>query len=44
MQRAWELADEVDATASSAKLENGVLTLILARLEPVSKATALAIH
>lgn len=44
VQRAWELADEVDATASSAKLENGVLTLILARLEPVSKATALAIH
>lgn len=43
VQRAWELADEVDAGASSAKLENGVLTLILARLEPVSKATTLAI-
>lgn len=44
VQRAWELADEVDATASSAKLEHGVLTLTLARLEPVSKATTLAIH
>ena len=43
VQRAWELADEVDATASSAKLEHGVLTLTLARLEPVSKATTLAI-
>ena len=44
VQRAWELTDEVDATASHAKLENGVLTLTLARLEPASKATALAIH
>lgn len=44
VQRAWELADEVDATASSAKLEHGVLTLTLARFEPVSKATTLAIH
>lgn len=44
VQRAWELADEVDATASNAKLENGVLTLTLARVEPASKATTLTIH
>ncbi len=44
VQRAWELADEVDAGASHAKLEHGVLTLTLARLEPASKATALAIE
>ncbi|UCU98067.1 Hsp20/alpha crystallin family protein [Acidovorax radicis] len=44
VQRAWELADEVDATASNAKLENGVLTLTLARVEPTSKATTLTIH
>ena len=44
VQRAWELADEVDAAASHAKLENGVLTLTLARVEPASKATTLAIH
>lgn len=43
VQRAWELADEIDAAASSAKLENGVLTLVLAKVVPVSKATQLAI-
>lgn len=44
VQRAWELATEIDAANSSAKLENGVLTLTLARLEPVSKATSLSIQ
>lgn len=44
VQRAWELAQEIDAAASTAKLENGVLTLTLVRVEPVSKATALTIH
>ena len=44
VQRAWELPTEIDASASTAKLENGVLTLTLARLEPVSKATTLTIH
>jgi len=43
VQRAWELADEIDAAASSAKLENGVLTLVLAKVVPVSRATQLAI-
>src|SRR5258708_6249356 len=37
-QRAGELDHEIDTAASSAKLENGVLTLSLARLEPQSKA------
>lgn len=44
VQRAWELAQDIDAQGSSAQLENGVLTLVLARLEPASKATTLAIH
>ena len=44
VQRAWELPTEIDAGASTAKLENGVLTLTLVRLEPVSKATTLTIH
>lgn len=44
VQRAWELATEVDASASTAKLENGVLTLTLARVEPASKAATLTIH
>ena len=44
VQRAWELADDVDASASNAKLENGVLTLVLTRVEPVSKATSLTIQ
>ena len=43
VQRAWELADEIDAAASSAKLENGVLTLVMAKVVPVSRATQLAI-
>ncbi|MCG8990413.1 Hsp20 family protein [Delftia acidovorans] len=44
VQRAWELDHEIDTAASSAKLENGVLTLSLARLEPQSKATTLSIQ
>ena len=30
---------DIDTAASTAKLENGVLTLTLARVEPASKAT-----
>ena len=44
VQRAWELAADIDAAHSSAKLENGVLTLTLAKVEPVSKATTLSIQ
>jgi HSP20 family protein len=40
---AYELPMEIDAAASQAKLENGVLTLTLAKLVPVSKAAQLAI-
>lgn len=40
---AYELPQEIDAGASEAKLENGVLTLKLARLAPVSKVTQLSI-
>jgi len=44
VQRAWELAADIDAAQSSARLENGVLTLTLARVEPASRATTLAIQ
>lgn len=44
VQRAWELAAEIDAANSTAKLENGVLTLTLAKVEPASKATTLPIQ
>ena len=43
-RKAYEFDQEVDAAASSAKLENGVLTLTLAKLAPVSKATNLNIN
>ena len=43
VRRAWELPTEIDAAASSAKLENGVLTLTLAKRIPVPTATRLAI-
>lgn len=44
VKRAWELDHEIDAAASKAKLEHGVLTLTLAKLEPQPKATELAIE
>lgn len=44
VQRAWELAADIDAGRSTAKLENGVLTLTLAKVEPASKATTLTIQ
>ncbi|MBX3658908.1 MAG: Hsp20/alpha crystallin family protein [Ramlibacter sp.] len=43
IKAAYELPQDIDASASSAKLENGVLTLTLAKLAPVSKVTPLAI-
>lgn len=42
-RKAYEFAQDVDTAASSAKLENGVLTLRLAKLVPESKAATLAI-
>lgn len=44
LQRAWELPHEIDAANSSAKLENGVLTLVLGKLAPQSKAVTLAVQ
>lgn len=41
---AYELPLEVDASASEAKLENGVLTLKLAKKVPVSNVAQLAIN
>jgi len=41
---AYELPLEVDAAASEAKLENGVLTLKLAKKVPVSNVAQLAIN
>ena len=42
-KKAYEFTQDVDAAASTAKLENGVLTLTLAKLVPQSKATTLPI-
>lgn len=39
----YELPQEIDPEASSAKLENGVLSLHLAKVHPVSKARSLNI-
>lgn len=41
---AYELPAEIDAEATSAKLENGVLTLKLAKKVPVSNVAELAIN
>ena len=40
---AWELPEEIDAEATGAKLENGVLTLSLAKKAPVSTARQITI-
>ncbi len=44
IRAAYELPQEIDATTSEAKLENGVLTLKLAKLVPVDKSTELTIQ
>ena len=41
---AYELPQDIDVSASDAKLENGVLTLKLAKKVPVSKVTQLTIN
>ena len=43
VKAAYELPQDIDAAASTAKLENGVLTLTLAKQAPVSKVTSLEI-
>ena len=40
---AYELPEEIDTDATSAKLENGVLTLVLAKKVPVSKARSIEV-
>ncbi|MDD2546757.1 MAG: Hsp20/alpha crystallin family protein [Burkholderiaceae bacterium] len=44
VQRAFELPHAVDAQASRAQLENGVLTLTLAHQAPQSQVTPLTVH
>jgi HSP20 family protein len=41
---AYELPQDIDVAASEAKLENGVLTLKLGKLIPVSNVTQLTIN
>jgi HSP20 family protein len=40
---AYEVADEIDAEATTAKLENGVLTLSLAKKKPVNTARTIEV-
>ncbi|RYX93248.1 MAG: Hsp20/alpha crystallin family protein [Comamonadaceae bacterium] len=40
---AYELPQDIDAATSAAKLENGVLTLTLGKLVPVSNVTQLTV-
>jgi len=42
-RKVYEFAQDIDPAASSARLENGVLTLTLVKLVPASKAVRLAI-
>ena len=44
VQRAWKLEHDIDAAARQARLENGELSLTLARLAPESRAVKLAIE
>jgi len=40
---AYELPQDIDADATSARLENGVLTLSLAKKQPVSTARSIEV-
>lgn len=44
VRRSWELPHEIDAAASCAKLDLGVLTLTLQRTKPVDKTVMLNIE
>ncbi|MES2532071.1 MAG: Hsp20/alpha crystallin family protein [Pseudomonadota bacterium] len=44
LKAAYELPQDIDVAASEAKLENGVLTLKLGKLAPVSNVQQLAIN
>ena len=43
LKAAYELPQEIDVDATAAKLENGVLTLVLAKKQPVSNARTIEI-
>lgn len=43
LKAAYELPQEIDVDATVAKLENGVLTLVLAKKQPVSNARTIEI-
>jgi len=43
-KQTYELPQDIDVATSEAKLENGVLTLKLAKLVPASKVTELVIN
>jgi len=43
-KQTYELPQDIDVSTSEAKLENGVLTLKLAKLVPASKVTELVIN
>jgi HSP20 family protein len=43
-KQAYELPQDIDAATSEAKLENGVLTLKLAKQAPMSRVTALTVN
>ena len=44
LHRAFDLGHEIDATASRAKLEHGVLTLTLAQRAPAPRGTTLVVE
>lgn len=44
VRRSWELPHHIDAAASTAKLDLGVLSLTLHRLKPVDKKVSLNIQ
>ena len=44
IKAAYELPQDIDGAASEAKLENGVLSLKLGKLIPVSNVAQLAIN
>mgnify|MGYP006271725101 CR=1 FL=1 len=43
-QYAWEIPQDVDVSATSAKLENGVLTLTLPRTRPERRVTQIPLN
>ena len=43
LKAAYELPQEIDVDATTAKLENGVLSLVLAKKQPVSNARQIEI-